>query len=623
MTFVRRAAWWLAAPALAAVLYWRGFVTWFLTDDFGWLGMKLELPHDLSVLYRPAVQGTVRLLADRAYFLVFSSVFGFHALPFRLWAFATWCGAMTLTSLIGARLTGSRAAGLIAALLWAANPNLVQAIVWTSAYNQILCAFLILAAFYARLRWLEAPEGHADVRKWKILEWVAYLASFGALELAVTYPALVLLYHLCVSRRRWRTALVLFVPAVPFLILHTFFMPRPAGDAYKLTVDGSIASTFVRYAAWAMGPTHLGYLVDEHWRTAGFVGGALVGLSLAIFIATRLRARQFMVVFCAGWFAIAIAPVLPLRTHITEYYLTLPSLGIAWLGGWALVTAWRQGVEMRIACGVLAAIYFVTAGFQIDAVTEWIRSRTMPMHGVVSAVEQTMRWHPGTAIVINGVDSELFSAGFQDDPFRLFGAKRVFLAPGSEKEIQARADLGGVERFVISPSSMARAIESGEMRVLSVNGQECFDITDRFRTVTRANFVAEHHNFVDVGNPAYATRIGPTWHAAENGFRWMPKIATLQIAGPQSAGEKLYVTGYAAPPALAAGFVTLRFQAAGQPIGSATLEKSGEKFALSFPLPASLVGQSSIELAIEVSRTFHAPNDLRELGMIFGTFEVR
>ncbi len=122
---LRRAAWFLIAPAVCLILFWRAPGTWFLNDDFAWLGMPLEV-HSVRdffhVLFIPKAQGTIRVLSERLFFLTFSSVFGLHALPYRLWVLATWFGDLTLANLIGARLTGSRAAGLMAALLWAPAP---------------------------------------------------------------------------------------------------------------------------------------------------------------------------------------------------------------------------------------------------------------------------------------------------------------------------------------------------------------------------------------------------------------------------------------------------------------------------------------------------------------------
>jgi hypothetical protein len=158
---------------LALALYWRAFVTWFLNDDFAWIGLRLGVV-DLSTLsdalFDPAAQGTVRVLSERVYFLVLSSLFGLHALPYRIVTFLTWIAALCLVNRIAARLTGSQMAGVLAALLCAANPNMIRPLTWASAYNQVLCACLLLAAFYAHLRWLESGE-----RKWIVAEWAAYL----------------------------------------------------------------------------------------------------------------------------------------------------------------------------------------------------------------------------------------------------------------------------------------------------------------------------------------------------------------------------------------------------------------------------------------------------------------
>jgi hypothetical protein len=46
-------------------------------------------------------------------------------------------------------------------------------------------------------------------------------------------------------------------------------------------------------------------------------------------------------------------------------------------------------------------------------------------------------------------------------------------------------------------------------------------------------------------------------------------------------------------------------------------------FALDYALPAVAAQRESIEVAVEVSRTICPPADGRELGLAFGTFEVR
>jgi len=46
-------------------------------------------------------------------------------------------------------------------------------------------------------------------------------------------------------------------------------------------------------------------------------------------------------------------------------------------------------------------------------------------------------------------------------------------------------------------------------------------------------------------------------------------------------------------------------------------------FEVAFPLPPVLEGKASIQVTVEVSRTLRPEADPRELGLAFGSFEVR
>ncbi|HEV8145668.1 MAG TPA: hypothetical protein VGP79_04780 [Bryobacteraceae bacterium] len=610
-----------SAPLLALVLYWRAFVTWFADDDFAWLGQRLgvlDLSSLASTLFDPSAQGTVRVLSERVFFLVLSSLFGLHPLPYRIVVFVTWIAALCLVNRIAARLTGSQLAGVVAALLCAANPNIIRPLTWASAYNQVLCAFLLLTAFYAHLRWLESGE-----RKWIVAEWAAYLAGFGALEIIVMYPALMLLYHLCAARRKWFSVGALAVPAVAFAAVHAFLIPKTGGAIYDLSIDARVFSTLAKYVAWTLGPSRMGGVVAEAWRIPGYIATVLVGISLAIFVVSRLRRREWLVIFYLGWFVLLIAPVLTLPNHITDYYVASPAIGFCWLGGWAFATAWRSGMTMRAVAVVLATLFLAGAAAEITCATTFFYQRSRRMQSVLTTMRDSLRGHPDSIVVIRGVDNDLFHSGFQDEPFRLVGAKQVFLFPGTEARIQARAELGGIEPFKLSEAAMLDALRQNHARILDAGPAHTRDITEPFKQIKLAEQLAQHRNFVDVGDQQHAPRLGPQWYPIENGFRWMPKLATVRIAGPKTTQDKLYVTGYSAPAALASNPVMMHFRIGEKEIGKTPVSKFGEQFVISFPLPAELIGQYEIELTIEVSKTFKPPNDQRELGMIFGTFEIK
>src|SRR5213078_2656699 len=103
-----------------------------------------------------------------------------------------------------------------------------------------------------------------------------------------------------------------------------------------------------------------------------------------------------------------LAPVLPLRDHMTEYYVFLPVLGLAWLGGWALAEAWRAGGTFRAVALSLAALY---AGMQLPttlATERWSHDISVRVRGLVEGVESAHAQHPKQSILLEGVDTELF-----------------------------------------------------------------------------------------------------------------------------------------------------------------------------------------------------------------------
>ena len=61
----------------------------------------------------------------------------------------------------------------------------------------------------------------------------------------------------------------------------------------------------------------------------------------------------------------------------------------------------------------------------------------------------------------------------------------------------------------------------------------------------------------------------------------------------------------------------------GRALPAVRIQPGAEPFEFSFALPDELVGKESVEVAVEVGRTFKPPGDKRELGVAFGVFEIR
>ena len=93
------------------------------------------------------------------------------------------------------------------------------------------------------------------------------------------------------------------------------------------------------------------------------------------------------------------------------------------------------------------------------------------------------------------VDNELFQSGFQDDPFRLVGISRVYLAPGTGKEIEARQDLGGTSRFTIAPEEVQRLLNQNQLTVLDVGTLTPQDMTASYAATLSQEIAQLHQKF--------------------------------------------------------------------------------------------------------------------------------
>ena len=474
MTRATRAVYFFTPMLLCVMAHWRAPFIWFRLDDFGWLGLPQEMQNlgVIHTLFSPKAQGTVRVLSERVLFLVLSGLFGLHALPFRVVALGTWFADLVLIQLIGARITGSRAAGLFAAVLWTISATLVSPLAWASSYNEVLCAFFLLTAFYARLRWIESGEA-----KWRWTEAGAYLLGFGALELIVVYPVLVTLHAAIApeARKRWVGGSWMFAPAVAFGLAHLYLIPKTSNPVYGLYFDRRLVSDLFAYVLWTVGPSRM-ELVGEAWRQTGVVASKLIAAVLVIFALWKTVRGDFTVLFMGGWFAIVLAPLLPLANHMSDNYPAIPGIGLAWLAGWAMVTAWRSGVLARSLALLLVGTYGAGSIAEVQRIESNQVDVTAQMRTLLHVLEVEAKEHPGNAFVLRGVSEELFLAGFREDPFRLIGIHEVWLAPGEDQVLQHK-NLEGLDRFRTSPEQLAQRVARGEIRFIEISGTAVRDIT--------------------------------------------------------------------------------------------------------------------------------------------------
>ena len=471
-----RAAYWAVPSLISLALYWPGLLAWFQKDDFAWLGLR-DLVHSwrdlLWALFAPLAQGTIRTLSERVFFLSFTSLFGLHALPYRLWVFATGCLTLAMLCAVCTKLTRSRAAGFLAAVFWICNGTVAYVYSWTAIYYELLCSLFLLTGLWLVIRHAETGE-----KRYWAAQWVTYLIGFLVLELNVVYPALVLMYALCFAPGIVRKVLPLFVPAAAYTVLHLVTTPLQTSGPYKMYWNASVLPTFWTYWKYALGPNRLIYagIQPSVFRSALALGlmAGLVG-----FLCWSVYRRQWLTVFCAAWFVIVLAPVLPLRDHITDYYLTIPTIGLAMWGSWAVVCGWRAGLVERVAAVVLATIYL-----GVNIPVAHITSRAFAdsshrIHSLVSGVVEATENQPGKVVLLSGIGRELFWDSVWNRPFRLVNRHEVYLIREDNPEIVPLLPPEDVPHFFMDRKDAVRALAEGRAVLFAVEGGA------RVRDVTR------------------------------------------------------------------------------------------------------------------------------------------
>jgi hypothetical protein len=169
---------------------------------------------------------------------------------------------------------------------------------------------------------------------------------------------------------------------------------------------------------------------------------------------------------------------------------------------------------------------------------------------------------------------------------------------------------------------MAEALKQERLVVYAVGGPRLRNITQSYaRSVVLPPSGAAPRR-VDVGDPLAAFFLGPTWYSLDGLFRWMPRSATVRLAGPRSAAERLYVSGFCPGAQVAAGPIEMAITAEGELLGVARITRGDDRFAFDFSLPAKLIGRPSIEVGIALNRTTKIPGDERDNGLVFGVFEL-
>jgi hypothetical protein len=621
MTRALRAAYWLGPIAFCIALYWLGLRIWFAQDDFAWLNLRNHVTDVRSffwAMFAPLAQGTIRPWSERGFFMAFSYLFGLRALPYRTFVFLNQFLNIVLVMSIARKLTKSSLAGFLAPLFWLSNIALIGPMSWNSSYNEIQCASFLLLSFYLFVCYTETGD-----RKYYWAQWVTFVLGFGALEINLVYPAIAALYALLFTRRYFRSTLPLFAVSVTFFVVDRLAGRQKGNFYYDMDFHpGALITTFWQYWKILLGLGTYGNF--KGWRP-DLVAAAAILLTVAVvaFALWQIWNRRWLPLFFIGWFFIVLGPLLPLHNHVTDYYLTIPGIGMAMLAAYALSIAWQRGWAAATIGTVLALVYFIPSINMVRAGVLSYFDRADRVRALVQSVAYAKHIHPGKLILLKDVDDDLFWACVYDSPFHIFGWNDIFLAPDSRSLVHEDPHLNPVDGYFLPESAARRAVDDDLGVVYAVEGRQLRNITRPYRALVDAQPPPPLARSIDLGVSLFREQVGEGWYELEAGFRWSGKHAAVYLPGPASAGQKLYAHGFVTDSQMKLGPMHVDLTIEGRAMPAQTIAGPDLEFRLNYDLPPDLVGRKKIEVAFTVDRTIQPAGETRNLGLAFGQFTIK
>ena len=569
-------------------------------------------------MFAPLAQGSIRPWSERGFFMLFSSFFGLHALPYRIFVMSNQLVNVVLVVLVARKLTRSELAGFLAPVFWMANASLATPMTWTSAYNEVQFATFLLLSFYLFLRYTETGQ-----RKFYWPQWITFVLGFGALEINAVYPAIAALYALIFARRYLMSTLPMFAVSGAYALVHRIAAGSQQDFYYDMDFHvRALVKVFNQYWNILLGIPAFVHLhgLARWWSVSGVF---LLTAAILGFVAWQAWQRQFLPLFLLGWFLIILSPLIPLHNHVTDYYVCVPAIGIAMLAAYAMSLAWQRGWAPTVLAAALALLYLIPSARMSRQAQSYNFEQSRNVRSLIQSVAYAKRIHAGKTILLKDVDSDLFYSAIYDSPFHIFGWNDVFVVPEARAHITEDPHMGPADVYFLPESAVAEALNLGSAEVYAIENRRLRNVTRAYTAMISARPAPQLPSAVDVGTAYFKDELGEGWFNLENGFRWSGKHAVIYMRGPASSGQKLYVHGFATEPQLALGPLHFSLAAGGHEEPAQVIDRTNSEFRFQYNLPDDLVGQPRIEIAFTLDRALHLPTDVRELGLMFGDFTIR
>jgi Tfp pilus assembly protein PilF len=250
------------------------------------------------------------------------------------------------------RPPGHDVAAYFGAALFALHPLQVESVAWASELTTALSGALFFAAIDQYLRLIDSTSR----RRWifSITATVCYILALLTKPTAMILPAVILVIHLLLIRRRWKTLAVMLATWIPLAVADFWiakqFQPAENVPSLPMAQRFFVAGDALGfYAAKLFVPIHV--LLD-YGRTPQSVLGAhqvFWIIAVAMLIADVIAFRRARLV-CAGIaiFVLGVGPLLGLVKFDYQFYSTVADryVYLAMFGASLIIasilTRWRR-----------------------------------------------------------------------------------------------------------------------------------------------------------------------------------------------------------------------------------------------------------------------------------------
>ena len=394
--------------------------------------------------YRPAVYTS--MTADRGLWGV--SPLGFHLSNLLFFSVsAVLFYFMALVLLKGFNKDYLEPAAFVSALIFVVHPVHVESVSWVAGRTDVICGLFFFLAVICHVLSMS--------RIWLlILTALSFSLALLSKEVAVSFPALVLVYDLLSGRLARRSSVLRYGVYIAVLALYFYLRGRDfvnipevgeavlskgasrintgaegvssvSDAAVYLEAIKTLANSTLLYFNKLIFPYNLNAFITKvpkefYYTIASFFLAAV----LAAVSYLSIKRKENVTALCIFWVLITLSPSLVLAvypiasTPIAERYLYIPSAGFCLLLGYLLTRAGSRSELRRLAwsAGVIVVLAFTVLTLQ----------RQIVWHDNLALWEDASRKSPYHPLPHSNYGLALFEEGAKDEAIREF---RIALLP--------------------------------------------------------------------------------------------------------------------------------------------------------------------------------------------------